>query len=68
LRQNAGWKPVSKATFDSLGVFTLTESAMPHYQHSWAGVVHSLVKVVDTKTLYSTNQTIIEWLLSHRRV
>jgi hypothetical protein len=68
LRQNAGWKPVSKATFDNLGVFNLTESAMPYYQHSWAGVVHSLVKVVDTKTLYSTNQTIIEWLLPYSGV
>ena len=66
LRNGAGWKPITKKTFDGFGTFNLTESAMPHYQDSWKGVAHSRLKVVDTKTLYRMNKTILHWLLSNK--
>jgi hypothetical protein len=64
LRKGAGWKPITKKTFDAFGVCNLTESAMPHYQHTWADISHRHVKVVDTRTLYTTTKAIIDWILN----
>jgi hypothetical protein len=64
LRNGAGWKPITKETFETFGVCNLTESAMPHYQHTWVDISHHLVKVVDTQTLYTKNTAIIRWILN----